>query len=97
MTTCPRCTTILTGPTCACGWRPVSPKPIKEPDRVVVEPAPNDYLPRRLVMQWIRGQGSLREAIAREVPKFLATTPPSNPDRARAEALLRRMTTGAHR
>lgn len=58
-------------------------------------PAPDDYLPRRLVMQWVRGQGSLREAMQTELPKFLATTPKEDQDYGRATALLATVKTAA--
>jgi hypothetical protein len=51
-------------------------------------PVPADYLPRRLVMAWVRGQNSLRQSILEEVPRFLADTPRADPDYARAEVLL---------
>ena len=83
----------MTGAMCVCGWRPAVQKKA-QPDRpkVTTSPAPDDYLPRRLVMGWIHGHGSLREAIREEVPKFLAKTPRSDPDYARAEMLLARAT-----
>lgn len=88
---CPRCENETHGAACVCGWRPAqTPKSqaMQNAPKPVVTPAPADYLPCRLVMNWVRGGGALSAAIRSEIPKFMAETPKSDPDYARAEALL---------